>query len=530
MTYFDRYLSEKFANVVRDIDDLHDYQAELAVPFLIENPFSALFVDLGLGKTTIVLTLLAHLADTLDYNRILVLGPTRVVKQTWPTEIGLWRHTAPLTATVIRDDEFQEAVRKAGAIARKPIAEEGRAEALLRGYHPILDQKHTLAVINELVKLEHNANAIKKARILAARKAIREATARNPASIHLVNIEQTEMLVAAWGKDWPYDVVIIDESSALKDHSTKRFKALKRVRPLMRRMHQLTATPASEGYMGLFAQMYLLDEGKRLGRNITAYRSRYFSENYNGWGWTLRPDAEKEIGAKIADICLSLKKEDWLSMQEPVFRMRAVEMTEEETAIYKQFEKNYVVEMPDGEEIEAENAAALAGKLLQLASGCIYGRDKTTHAFHDHKIEELRQIVDEACGAPIIVAYWFKSSLERLKKAFPEAVEMDKDGKAVKPWNEKKIPILLLHPRSAGHGLNLQHGGHHLVFFDIPWSLELYLQTIGRIDRQGQLYPVILHHIYTKGTIEEYVIQVLREKGDMQEALFQILKLLRSRG
>lgn len=524
----DVYLKEKFSRVERTREDMHGYQDDIAVPFLKANPFSALFVDLGLGKTCISLTVVADLLNSISFERALVVGPLRVVHQTWPDEIPIWQHTAPLTWTLIRDEELQEAVREAGRIARAPVVAEARAEAIRRGLDPELDPISTRKVINEFVKLRRPE--IERARIRAGREQIHKATLRNPATIHLINREQLEFLVEAWGKDWPYDVVIIDESSSLKDHNTGRFKALRRVRPFIKRLHELTATPAAEGYMGLFAQMYLLDEGKRLGKNITTYRERYFSRGYDGFSWKLRPGAEEEIAEKIADICLTLKREDYLKdLKDPVFNPRYVSLTAEEKKLYKSLERDYIMELEDGTEIEAESAATLSSKLLQLTSGSVYDENKQVHHIHDHKIDELHQIVEEACGEPLLVVYWFKTSLQRLKKAFPDAVVMDAQGKAVGPWNKRKIPMMLLHPQGAGHGLNLQHGGHHMVFFDIPWSLELYLQVIGRLDRQGQKSAVILHHIIVKGTIEEYVVDCLRQKRDVQELLFHHLKTMRRR-
>jgi hypothetical protein len=525
MTFnLDAYLESKFSQVIRTRDDMHDYQDRIAVPFLLANPFSALFVDLGLGKTISVLTLIADLLNELSFERALVIGPKRVVTQTWPDEIPLWSHTAGLNAALIRDEEFQEAVRIAGRIARAPIVAEAREEAIKRGIDPDLDPSLVREVISEFVKLR--GAEIKKARLRAARVEIRKACERNPASIHLVNREQVEQLVYAWGRDWPYDVVIIDESTSFSDYKTNRFKALKAVRKagLIKRLHELTATPAADGYEQLFAQLYLLDEGKRLGKNITNYRNRYFIRGYDGYSWKLREGAEKEIAEKISDICLTLKGEDYLPLEKPVFNPRYVKLSSDELALYKKLEREFVLELDDGTVIEAETAGTLSGKLVQLASGFVYDSNKVTHQIHDHKIEELQQIVDEACGEPLLVVYWFKPSLDRIKKAFPKAVVMDPDGKCVKRWNEGKIPMLLVQPASAGDGLNLQRGGHHMVFFDIPWSLRLYLQVIGRLARQGQQHLVILHHIIAKGTIDEYVVECLRDKRDMQDALFRYLK------
>ena len=521
-------IASAFALVERGREDMHDYQDKIAVEFLKKNPFSALFVDLGLGKTIISLTLISDLLDSMSFNFALIVGPLRVVHQTWPNEIPIWRHTAPLSWAMIRDEEVQESVRKAGAVERKKILAEIGAEIHTKGLDPQLEADE-IAVLHKSYYEAHK-HRIEKARVVASRKAVRDFMGRTKATIHLINREQLEFLVKAWGRDWPYDVVIVDESSSLKDHKSGRFKALRSVRPYIKRMHQLTATPTAEGYMGLFAQMYLLDEGKRLGKNITTYRERYFSRGYDGFSWKLRPGADEEITEKIADICLTLRAPDYLKeLKAPVFNPRYVTLSREHREMYADLERDFVMTTPEGAEIEAENAAALSNKLLQFASGSVYDADKKVHPIHNSKIDELHEIVEEANGEPLLVVYWYKTSLDRLQKAFPKAVVMDKEGKAVGKWNSGKIPMLLLHPASAGHGLNLQKGGHHMVFFDIPWSLELYLQTIGRLARQGQQNVVVLHHIICKGTIEEDVVVALREKRDVMELFYKYLKSIRRR-
>lgn len=523
-----RYIERLFDDVALSQEQMHGYQ-NTAVDFLLANPFSALFIDLGLGKTCISLTAIMHLVMRFECNRVLVIAPTRVANQTWPTEIKLWRHTAPLTYAHIRDEEVIETVNAAGRAERKAITEECLWDAMSR------DQ------IADVLSSVAAKNRIEKARIAASRKAVREHLRRNPATIYIVNREQVEFLVNAWGRDWPYDVVIIDESSCLKDHTTDRFKALRRVRPLIKRMHQLTATPASETYLHLFAQIFLLDEGKRFGRHITKFRERYFTQNRYTFKWTLRPGAEKEITEKIADICLVMKAEDYLDLQKPVFVYNKITLTPEQRALYLQMEQESLLTLPSGAEIEAETAAALAQKLLQMTSGVIYEttiedqgdgnfkKRRVVHHLHDFKIDTLRELVDEAQGESLLVAYWHDSSLRRLKEAFPKAVEMDKAGKSVKAWNAGKIPMLLVHPQSAGHGLNLQYGGRRIVLFDIPWSLELYLQLIGRLARQGQKHVVMVHHFVAEGTIDEDVVKALSEKRDAQELLFRLIKKVRKR-
>jgi hypothetical protein len=462
---------------------------------------------------------------------VLVIGPMRVANETWPTEIGLWEHTAQLNHQVIYafdDDPRLEDARRAAEAAARAIA---RAQNLSP---------------DDVRKAAQRAG--QKAET-AMRETIREQAARSTASVHIISRDWIEWLVNFWGTKWPYRMVIVDESSGFKDHKSGRFQALAKVRnsffdaaktkPFIERLHILTATPAAETYEHLFAQLYLLDRGERLGINITQYRNRYFTHNQWSRKYTLRPDAEHEILAKIADICLVMKAEDYLNLEKPVIVPRPVHLGAHEMSIYKRMQDDFIVTLDDGSEIEAETAAALSQKLLQIASGVLYETQnflddatgdtlkvKKVHAIHDKKIEALQEIVEEAQGQPLMIAYHFKSSLDRLRKTFPEAVVMDREGKCVKKWNAGKIPILLIHPQSGGHGLNMQKGGHHLVFFDIPWSLELFLQLIGRLARQGQRHPVVVQLLLAVGTLDYAVWQALSIKEDAQDRLFTLLKKL----
>lgn len=531
-----RYIAGLFDNVERGPEDMHGYQ-NTAVNFLLENPYSALFIDLGLGKTCISLTAILNLVSHFEADHILIVAPVRVANETWPTEIGLWRHTAPLTYVHVREEEVVAAVNAAGQAERNLIKKEVEDQCLWDG----MTRADTKAAVAEAMKSQKNKARIEKARLLASRKAVREHFKRNPATVHIINREQVEFLVDAWGRDWPYDTVFIDESSSLKDHKTGRFKALKRVRPLIKRMHQLTATPAAETYEHLFAQIYLLDLGERFGKSITRFREEYFSHNPYSHKYTLKAGAEEKIAAKIADICLTMKAEDHLDLEKPAFLYDKVKLSPEQYALISTMENEMVVQLPSGAEIEAETAAALSQKLLQMASGVLYEtvldgmgdgnfkKRRVVHHLHDHKIVALQNLVEEAQGETLLVAYWHESSLARLKVAFPKAVEMDKAGKCVKQWNAGKIPMLLVHPQSAGHGLNLQFGGRRIVFFDIPWSLELYLQLIGRLARQGQKRVVMVHHLIAEGTLDEAQVEALSGKNDAQEVLFVWLKRIRAR-
>lgn len=507
------YIREKLCDVEFQREQMHPYQNE-GYAFLIKNPFSALFIDMGMGKTVTSLTVIRDLLANFETTKVLIIGPLKVATDTWPTEIRKWAHTAPLNHSLIRceDDnpELLAAMKQARVDARRMGLSSGAVE-----------------------KYVQTARAKTKQQILR-RKAF------SGASIHIINREEIEWLVNLHGKNWPYRTVIIDESSAFKDHTTARFKALKKVRctaGLITRMHILTATPAAESYVHLFPQIFLLDRGQRLGKSIDRYRKNYFEYNPYSRKYKLREGCEEIILNKIKDICLVMKAEDHLDIEKPLVAPREVLLSETQMALYKQMQDEGFVRLPDGTEIDADTAAALSGKLLQMSSGVLYEtfelgdwetedvrKVRKVHQLHDHKIEMLKQIAEECPGEPLLVAYHFKSSLDRLKKAFPKAVAMDKEGRCIKDWNARKIPMLFIHPASGGHGLNMQKGGHNLVFFDLPWSLELYLQLIGRLARQGQKNLVLVQPLIAKGTLDEYVFKLLVSKQDAQEKLFRLLK------
>lgn len=508
-------IAAKFKNVIRTREDMHGYQADQAVPFLKENRFSGLFIDMGLGKTISSATVIGDLLMEFIYDKVLIIGPLRVATETWPTEFGLWQHTAWMNFEVIHVQDDDERV----AEARRSAA----AKARLQGMSSA-----------DAAKVGQKAQTAEKERL-------RQELACSSASVHIISRDWVEWLVNFHGRKWPYRMVIIDESSGFKDHNSGRFKSLAKVRNtegLIERLHILTATPAAETYEHLFAQIFLLDRGERFGKSITRFRERYFT--YNRWSmkWKLREGSEDEILALIADICLVMKAKDYLDLEEPTVLRRPIHLSQREMALYRKMETDFIVTLDDGSEIEAETAAVLSAKLLQMASGVLYetveselsdgGVKRTTkvHQIHQHKVEELQQLVEELQGEPVLVAYHFKSSLERLQKAFPKAVVMDRDGKCVKTWNKGQIPMLLMHPQSGGHGLNLQAGGHHIVFFDLPWSLELYLQFIGRLARQGQKCAVLVHLLTAVGTMDETVYLALSTKQDAQEKLFLKLKRL----
>lgn len=530
MDAFDLAVRAKFANVVRGREDMHAYQADEAVPFLKANPFSGLFIDMGLGKTISSLTVIADLVQELvEDGQILVVGPLKVACDTWPTEIGLWEHTAHLNWTLLREVEDDPRIRAAQARDRQ------EADAK-KAWRKKLEQQGLIKEkILAIMGPSHEARV---------RLDIRGELALSKATVHIINREQLEWLVNFHGRNWPYRTVFIDESSSFKDHNSNRFKALAKVRRthgLITRLHILTATPAAETYEHLFAQIYLLDLGERFGKHITRFRETYFTYNKYSMKWKLRPGAEEEILKLIADITLVMKAKDYLDIEDPTIITRPVRLDPAQYALIDAMQRDFLVKLPDGTEVEAETAAVLSAKLLQMASGVLYetAREEDwdtgdmrkvtrVHQIHSHKIETLKEVFEEVTlqGDTLLVAYHFKSSLARLQRAFPKAVTMDREGKCVKAWNAGSIPMLLIHPQSGGHGLNLQHGGHHLVFFDIPWSLELYLQLIGRLARQGQRHPVIVMLLVAVGTLDEAVVTSLAAKDDAQAKLFTLLKRL----
>jgi SNF2 family DNA or RNA helicase len=484
--------------------DMHAYQ-HMALEFLWDNAFAGLYADMGLGKTVIILMLLKMLREWLPDTRVLIIAPMKVAIQTWPDEIQGWDFSSDLTYTILRHEGHEDEICEAGNWARRNALSNGDDQA-------------------EAGKAATKATTAK-------RHEIKVRLAKENTFIHIINREGVEWLVQHWGSKWPYNTVIIDEASAFKDHSTKRFKALCKVLPFVRRLVELTATPCTESYMNLFAQIYLLDRGERFGTFITHFRNKYFAHNRFSHSYTLLPGADTEIIRKISDICLVMKAEDHLPDRLiPQILRRPVVLETDQLKQYRKFEREFVLRLPDDEFIEAVNGGALAGKLLQLASGCVYDNDGKARFFHDAKIEELREIVEETDGEPLLVAYWYKPNLARLQKAFPQAVVLDKTGSQKDAWNAGRIPMLLVHPASAGHGLNLQLGpGRRIVFFDICWSLELFLQLIGRVARQGQARQVFVHLLMAVGTLDVHVVDKLRRKEGAQNMLFNKLRALRKR-
>jgi len=342
------------------------------------------------------------------------------------------------------------------------------------------------------------------------------------ADLYIINRDNVQWLIEETGMPFDFNMVVIDELSSFKNHQSKRFKALRKVRPFIKRIVGLTGTPCSNGLLDLWAQFRLLDMGERLGKRIGQYRDAYFNPDWNGYTYTPRKGAEKEIYEKIADISISMKTTDHLKMPKLVSVSDRVDLTESEYDAYRQLEKEYVLSM-QGKDISAANAAVLCGKLVQLASGCIYDAERNAIVLHERKLEILEDLLEAQNGKPVLVAYWYKHEGERIRKRF-EVREICTD-KDISDWNAGKIPIALIQPSSAGHGLNLQEGGSTIIWYTMPWSLELYQQTNARLWRQGQTSDiVVIHHLVAAGTIDEEIMVALDSKDRTQTAMMNAVK------
>ena len=420
-----------------------------------------------MSKTSITLTALNDLLfDSFEVHRILVIAPLRVASGTWPAEIQKWDHLSMLTYAVAVGTEAE-----------------------------------------------------------------RKAALMKPADIYIINRENVQWLIEDSGLPFNYDTIVIDELSSFKNYQAKRFRALMKVRPRVRRIIGLTGTPSANGLMDLWAEFRLLDMGQRLGRFIGQYRTNYFMpDKRNGqvvFSYKPLPGAEQRIYDKIADITISMKSTDYLPMPKLISSEYTVHLSDEECRRYDELKRDLVLQLPDGD-ITAANAAALSNKLCQMANGAIYTDNGNTISVHDQKLDALEDIIEAAGGKPLLVAYWFKHDLarisERLQKLHVPFSKLD-GVDSIKRWNNGEIPVALIHPASAGHGLNLQSGGSCIVWFGLTWSLELYQQTNARLWRQGQTSEtVVVQHIVTKGTIDEHILKALSHKDSTQAALIDAVK------
>ncbi|MCR4719741.1 MAG: DEAD/DEAH box helicase [Firmicutes bacterium] len=443
----------------------HDYQT-YATAFVEQHPIAAVFLDMGLGKSVITLTAIYDLCfDSFEVSKVLVIAPLRVARDTWKDEIEKWEHLHGLSYSVAVGTEAE---RKA-ALSKK-------------------------------------------------------------ATVYIINRENVQWLVDS-GLPFDYDMVVIDELSSFKSYQAKRFRSLMKVRPTVKRMVGLTGTPSSNGLMDLWAEFKLLDMGKRLGRFITHYRDEFFLPDKRNaqviFSYKPKDGAEDAIYKRISDITISMRSTDYLEMPECIMNTVKVTLSEKEREVYDTFKRELVVSL-NGNEVDAGNAAALSGKLSQMANGAVYGEEKDVFPIHDRKLDALEDLIEASNGKPVLVAYWYKHDLERIKRRLQKAgvlYDTIDNTDTIRKWNEGKIPVGIIHPASAGHGLNLQAGGSTLIWFGFTWSLELYQQTNGRLWRQGQKSDtVVIHHIITKGTIDEKIMKALNDKDRTQTALIDAVK------
>ena len=442
----------------------HEYQ-RYCTEYIKTHPIAALFLDMGLGKTVITLSAIKDLMlETFEVSKVLIVAPLRVARDTWPAEIEKWDHLKGLDISVI-----------------------------------VGDVKTRIAAVH------------------------------HPALIYIVNRENIRWLVEYYEKNgmrWDFSMVVIDELSSFKNYQSQRFKFLRKVRPFVKRWVGLTGTPSSNGLMDLWAEFKVLDMGERLGRFITQYRTNYFMpDKRNGeiiYSYKPLPYAEDAIYRRISDITISMKSTDHLKMPELVSTEYEVQLSDSERSRYEDLKQELILQLPDGE-VTAANAASLTGKLSQLANGAIYADTGEVIEFHDRKLDALEDIIEAANEKPLLVAYWFRHDLSRIKNRFN--VREIKTSRDIADWNAGKIPVAVIHPASAGHGLNLQAGGSTLVWFGLTWSLELYQQTNARLWRQGQESgTVVIQHIITKGTIDERIVKALSKKEMTQTALIDAVK------
>lgn len=446
----------------------HSYQRH-CINKILETKKLGLFLDMGLGKTVTTLTAVKEL----KYNRfqvckVLVIAPKKVAEGTWTKEAAKWDHTKMLRVS------------------------------------PVLGSR------------------AKRIRAL-----------NTPADLYVINRENVCWLVDYYRNAWPFDMVVIDESSSFKSHSAKRFKALAGISSRISRMVELTGTPSPNGLADLWSQVYLLDGGERLGKRYSQFRERYFQPDKRGadgmvYSYEAKPGTEESILAKISDICISMKAEDYLELPDLTYHEIPVELDKKSWKAYQDLERKMILELPEDDElISVTSAAALSNKLLQLANGAVYDEDRQVHEVHDCKIEAFLELVESLQGKPVLVFYNYQHDRERILKALAKSGLRIRELKTTQDeddWNAGRIDILLTHPASSAYGLNLQQGGNHVIWFGLTWNYELYTQANKRLHRQGQVNKVIIHHLVSTGTRDEDVMAALRRKDDVQNWVMESLK------
>lgn len=441
----------------------HGYQAH-ATEHIVKNPEAGLFMEMGLGKTVATLTAIDRLIyEDFEVDRVLIIAPLRVAEITWTDEIEKWDHLKHLKVVKILG---KESARKAALLKK--------------------------------------------------------------GDIYLINRENVPWLVSYLQGNWIFDMIVVDELSSFKSAKSARFRALRKVRPRSKRVVGLTGTPSPNGLIDLWSQVYLLDMGKRLGQSITNYRNVFFvpgkSNGHVVYNYRLRPESEKAIYDRIGDICISMKAKDYLELPERIDVVKKIEFTEETKKLYHQFERTEILKLAEETEISVANAAALTNKLLQFSNGAVYDENRKVWQLHDEKLDVLEELIEEAGDTPVLVFYSYKHDIDRIKNRLGKSAVLLEDSSQISDWNKKKIKILLAHPASAGHGLNMQDGGNVIVWFGLPWSLELYQQAVARLHRQGQRQVVSNYMLVCKGTMDEDVYHALSNKSKGQESLMEAVK------
>lgn len=553
------------------LDNWHQYQWD-GLAHCHVHPFSGVYFDAGLGKTSVGLTYLTQRLQMGVSRRALVIAPIRVACQTWPNELDEWAHLAGTPYQLVRAEDSDPEVKafRADAYqrARTGCLEGWEVDtylALLRsslerqwtdywtaGLSPVFPRPQDLDEFDRMARLYATLarteglpteEATRAAGTLTTgfKDKLRRQQMRADAPLHFINREALPWLVEALrndGRGFPYDDAIYDEASDLGDHNTERFKAMRQLRRPLKSFIQMTATPASEGFQKLFSQRWLMDLGALWGNSITHWREEHFTYNSKTFSYKLRKGHDKIISSQIADVCLVAKAEDHLP---PVATSwtdltRKIELGPELREKEREFIETRILRLSDDkgtaipdDYIDADNPASLSQKLLQFCSGAVYDDKKVARTIHDHKIEELRQLMDELHGEPIFLVYWWQSSLARLKKAFPKMAVMDKTGSQQDGWNKGKYPLLAAHPQGSEFGLNLQKGpGHDICIFDIFWSYEKWYQIHKRLARQGQTRPVRSWPLVVKGSADEIAVKRLQAKEDAQNALFRYIMDMRA--
>ena len=430
---------------------------------ILEQPVTALFLDCGLGKTAITLMAVRELIyDRFEASRVLVIAPKKVAEATWTTEAARWEQTSDLTFSKVLGTARQ------------------REEALERD-----------------------------------------------ADIYLINRENVEWLVKHCGCNWPFDMVVIDESSGFKNPKAKRVKALAKARRNFGRIVELTGTPSPNGLLDLWAQIYLMDYGHRLGKTFSGFRTRYFDPGRRNqhiiYEWIAKPGAEDAVLRKISDICISMRADEYLELPDMIYDDVTVELGADARKKYDEMERQMILDLPDTE-ITAFSAAALTNKLLQMSNGAAYDESGEYHRIHEDKVEMLMELLEKLGGNHAVIYYSFRHDLDRLREVLGRDARELKTEADINDWNAGKIRYLLAHPASAGYGLNLQQGGHHIIWFGLPWSYEQYLQANKRLHRQGQKSTVIVHHLICRGTVDEIVLKALGQKEKSQDYVLEALK------